>query len=96
MNIRQLLLIAAGVLIGTSGALADDLTPEAAKQKAATFLLQKKSASGRRNAKAATAADLQMKQVAVDAKNLYVFNLCHHGQRRQLRPCARLFRQWSS
>ncbi len=75
MNIRQLLLIVAGVLIGTSGALADDLTPEAAKQKAATFLLQKKSASGRRNAKAATAADLQMKQVAVDAKNLYVFNV---------------------
>ena len=75
MNIRQLLLIAAGVLIGTSGALADDLTPEAAKQKAATFLLQKKSASGRRNAKAATPADLQMKQVAVDAKNLYVFNV---------------------
>ena len=75
MNIRQLLLIVAGVLIGTSGALADDLTPEVAKQKAATFLLQKKSASGRRNAKAATAADLQMKQVAVDAKNLYVFNV---------------------
>ncbi len=75
MNIRQLLLIVVGVLIGTSGALADDLTPEAAKQKAATFLLQKKSASGRRNAKAATAADLQMKQVAVDAKNLYVFNV---------------------
>lgn len=75
MNIRQLLLIVAGVLIGTSGALANDLTPEVAKQKAATFLLQKKSASGRRNAKAATAADLQMKQVAVDAKNLYVFNV---------------------
>ena len=46
MNIRQLLLIVAGVLIGTSGALADDLTPEVAKQKAATFLLQKKSAEG--------------------------------------------------
>ena len=75
MNIRQLLLIAAGVLIGTSGALADDLTPEVAKQKAATFLLQKKSASGRRNAKAATHADMQIKQVAIDAKNLYVFNI---------------------
>ena len=75
MNIRQLLLIVAGVLIGTSGALADDLTPEVAKQKAATFLLQKKSASGRRNAKAATPADMQMKQVAIDAKNLYVFNV---------------------
>ena len=75
MNIRQLLLIVAGVLISTSGALADDLTPEAAKQKAATFLLQKKSATGRRNAKAATPADMQMKQVAIDAKNLYVFNV---------------------
>ena len=75
MNIRQLLLIVAGVLIGTSGALADDLTPEVAKQKAATFLLQKKSASGRRNVHAATPADMQMKQVAVDAKNLYVFNV---------------------
>ena len=75
MNIRQLLLIVAGVLIGTSGALADDLTPEVAKQKAATFLLQKKSASGRRNVKAATPADMQMKQVAIDAKNLYVFNV---------------------
>lgn len=74
MNIRQLLLIAASVIIGTSGALAGDLTPEMAKQKAATFLLNKRSTTGRRNVKGLTSG-IQMTQVAVDAKNLYVFNV---------------------
>ena len=72
---KPLLLLVAGMLMSVQGVWADDLTPEAAKQKAAAFLQQKASSvSGVRRAQAApTAAQLQ--SVAVDAENLYVFNM---------------------
>ena len=69
MKMKPLLLLVAGMLLGVQGVWADDLTPEAAKQKAAAFLQQKASSvSGVRRAQAApTAAQLQ--SVAVDAEN---------------------------
>ena len=75
MKMKPLLLLVAGMLMSVQGVWADDLTPEAAKQKAAAFLQQKASSvSGVRRAQAApTAAQLQ--SVAVDAENLYVFNM---------------------
>ena len=74
MKIRQLILITIGLLMSTASGWADDLTPEIAKQKAASFLLQKASSTGRSNAKASVSAT-QMQEVAVNADNLYVFNI---------------------
>ena len=74
MKLRQFLLIAIGVLMSTSSGWADDLTPEMAKEKAAAFLSHKTSHSGRRNAKAAVSIS-QMQEVAVNAQNLYAFNV---------------------
>ena len=74
MKIRQLILITIGLLMSTANGWADDLTPEIAKQKAASFLLQKASSTGRSNAKASVSAT-QMQEVAVNADNLYVFNI---------------------
>ena len=75
MKIRTLLMMAAGMLIGVQGVWADNLTPEEAKQKAAAFLQQRASTDiGKRKTQAApTAAQLQ--SVAVNAENLYVFNM---------------------
>ncbi len=74
MKLRQFLLIAIGVLMSTSSGWADNLTPEMAKEKAAAFLSNKTSHSGRRNAKAAVSIS-QMQEVAVNAQNLYAFNV---------------------
>lgn len=60
--------------MSTSSGWADDLTPEMAKEKAAAFLSHKTSHSGRRNAKAAVSIS-QMQEVAVNAQNLYAFNV---------------------
>ena len=60
--------------MSTSSGWADNLTPEMAKEKAAAFLSNKTSHSGRRNAKAAVSIS-QMQEVAVNAQNLYAFNV---------------------
>lgn len=60
--------------MSTTSGWADDLTPEMAKEKAAAFLSHKTSHSGRRNAKAAVSIS-QMQEVAVNAQNLYAFNV---------------------
>ena len=75
MRIRHLLLLVACMLVGVQGIWADNITPEIAKQKASAFLQQRFSAmKSTRNVKKAPAAE-QLQNVAVDAENLYVFNL---------------------
>ena len=75
MRIRHLLLLVACMLVGVQGIWADNITPEIAKQKASAFLQQRFSAmKSTRNVKKAPAAE-QLQTVAVDAENLYVFNL---------------------
>ena len=74
MKMKPLLLLVASMLMSVQGVCADNLTPEAAKQKAAAFLQQKASSvSGVRRVQAASTAS-QLQSVAVNAENLYVFN----------------------
>ena len=74
MKIKYLLSLLVCMLFGVQGVLADDLTLEEAKQKAATFLQQKvTTATSMRKVRTASTAS-QLQSVAVNAENLYVFN----------------------
>lgn len=74
MKIKNLLLFVC-LLLGVQGVWADNLSLDEAKQKAAAFLQQKVATStSKRKVKVAPSA-AQLQKVAVDAENLYVFNM---------------------
>ena len=75
MKIKNLFLLVVCMLTSAQSVWADNLTLEDAKQKATAFMQQKFSAAqNKSNVKTAPTA-AQLETVAVDAENLYVFNM---------------------